>query len=212
MTNTTPTPTDKQVEERAQALLDHDVFCCQSALVDNLLKLSGESLALDDSRELANAFGIDEIENLYPDPSDWTVKQCREYLDDYGNGHPDPDPWGMDREELARFYADETGDTLVDVFCSPEWDTADAQSFVACAIDEEDIDGLDEWQDAVRDTDPQEVFEWWLVSDWLAEELDALGCPLIRNGYGNWWGRTCTGQAILMDGTLQDAARRILSR
>jgi hypothetical protein len=112
--------------------------------------------------------GIDEIENLYPDPSDWTVKQCREHLDDYGHGHPDPDPWAMDREDLARFYNDETGDALDDVFCSPEWETADAQSFVACAIDEEDIDGLDDWRDAVRDTDPQEVFEWWLVSDWLA--------------------------------------------
>lgn len=174
------TPTDKQVEDRAEALLQHDVYCCQSTLVDSLLKLSGESFALDDNRELANAFGIDEIENLYPDPSDWMIGQCREYLDD--------------------------------AFCSPEWTTADGQSFVADVIDQEDIDGLDDWRDAVRDTDPQEVFEWWLVSDWLAGELDGLGCLLLRNDYGTWWGRTCTGQAIIQDGTLQDVARRILSR
>ena len=211
MTDTT-TPTAEQIEERAEALLQHDVHCCQSALVDSLLKLSGESFTLDDNRELAGAFGWEEVENLYPDPSDWTVKQCREYLDDYGHGHPDPDPWAMDRDALAEFYTDETGDTLDDVFCSPEWETTDGQSFVADVIDQEDIDGLDDWRDAVRDTDPQEVFEWWLVSDWLAGELDALGCPLLRNDYGTWWGRTCTGQAILQDGTLQDVARRILSR
>jgi hypothetical protein len=210
MTDTTPT--DKQVEERAQALLDHDVFCCQSALVDDLLKTLCETPMTDGNHDIIVGFAIDEIENLYPDPSDWTLKECREYLDDCGHGRPDPDPWAMDRDALAEFYANETGDNLDDAFCSPEWETADGQSFVADIIDQEDIDGLDDWRDAVRDTDPQEIFEWWLVSNWLAGELDALGCPVLRNDYGNWWGRTCTGQAILMDGTLQDVARRILSR
>jgi len=50
---TTTSPTAEQVEERAEALLQHDVYCCQSALVDNLLKLSGESFTLDDNREFA---------------------------------------------------------------------------------------------------------------------------------------------------------------
>ena len=55
------------------------------------------------------------------------------------------------------------------------------------------------------DTD-DEVFEWWLVSPYLARELkeqgeviiDALGC--------HWWGRTTSGQAIYMDGVIQKIA------
>lgn len=55
------------------------------------------------------------------------------------------------------------------------------------------------------DTDG-EVFEWWLVSPYLARELkeqseviiDALGC--------HWWGRTTSGQAIYMDGVIQEIA------
>ena len=52
----------------------------------------------------------------------------------------------------------------------------------------------------------EEVFEWWLVSPYLARELkeqgevviDALGC--------HWWGRTTSGQAVYMDGVIQKIA------
>ena len=52
----------------------------------------------------------------------------------------------------------------------------------------------------------EEIFEWWLVSPYLARELkeqgeviiDALGC--------HWWGRTTSGQAVYMDGVIQKIA------
>lgn len=47
--------------------------------------------------------------------------------------------------------------------------------------------------------EPQEIFEWWLVSSWLGRKLLIEGEPIIDNGYGIWWGRTTTGQAISMD-------------
>jgi len=46
---------------------------------------------------------------------------------------------------------------------------------------------------------PQEIFEWWLVSSWFARKLLLAGEPIIDNGYGVWWGRTTTGQAISLD-------------
>ena len=46
---------------------------------------------------------------------------------------------------------------------------------------------------------PQEIFEWWLVSPWLGKKLLLEGDPVIDNGYGVWWGRTTTGQAISLD-------------
>jgi hypothetical protein len=50
-----------------------------------------------------------------------------------------------------------------------------------------------------EDPEPQEIYEWWVVSEWMAEELEKQGEPLLKNDFGTWWGRTCTGQAILLD-------------
>ncbi len=46
---------------------------------------------------------------------------------------------------------------------------------------------------------PQVVLEWWLVSKWLGRKLLVDGEPVLDNGYGVWWGRTTSGQAIAMD-------------
>ena len=47
--------------------------------------------------------------------------------------------------------------------------------------------------------EPQEIYEWWICSDWLIEKLRERGEPILSNNYGDWWGRTCTGQAIKLD-------------
>jgi hypothetical protein len=46
---------------------------------------------------------------------------------------------------------------------------------------------------------PQVVLEWWLISTWLGRKLLIDGEPVLENGYGVWWGRTTSGQAIAMD-------------
>jgi len=71
------------------------------------------------------------------------------------------------------------------------------------------------WHPYAEDLDapePQDVYEWWLVTRWLADELRDSGEPVLGNGFGYWWGRTCTGQAILLDGTLQVIAERVIER
>lgn len=50
----------------------------------------------------------------------------------------------------------------------------------------------------------KEVLEWWVVSDWLANELEERGEAVLRSDYGTWWGRTCSGQAISLDGVIED--------
>ena len=61
--------------------------------------------------------------------------------------------------------------------------------------------------DKVFDKEPeneaQEIFEWWLCSNWLLEKLEAKGEPILRNDFGDWWGRCTTGQAICMDGVIK---------
>lgn len=44
-----------------------------------------------------------------------------------------------------------------------------------------------------------EPYEWWIVSDWLAERLAKHNEVLIREGNRCIWGRCTTGQAIQLD-------------
>lgn len=58
----------------------------------------------------------------------------------------------------------------------------------------------------------QEVMQFWLVSDWLAEELGAIGAPVARDILGfNVWGRTECGQALTMDYHLNQVANALVS-
>lgn len=59
-----------------------------------------------------------------------------------------------------------------------------------------ELDNLDPYQ--------REVYEHWLVSDWLADNLEALGEKVDRDFAGmTIWARTTTGQAIYADGVIK---------
>jgi len=48
--------------------------------------------------------------------------------------------------------------------------------------------------------EPIEAYEHWIVSDWLADKLEAYGELVTKDFLGlTVWGRTCSGQAILLD-------------
>ncbi len=47
------------------------------------------------------------------------------------------------------------------------------------------------------ETEPQEIYEWYIVSSYLMAKLKDLGHPVIE--HENIWGRCTTGQAILLD-------------
>lgn len=44
-----------------------------------------------------------------------------------------------------------------------------------------------------------EVLEWWIVTEWLYEKLNAENEVVVEVGTGYLWGRCCSGQAISMD-------------
>ena len=52
----------------------------------------------------------------------------------------------------------------------------------------------------------REIYEWWLISDWLADRLRKHGEAVLCHAYGVWWGRTVTGQRIAMDTVIQTIA------
>ena len=55
-----------------------------------------------------------------------------------------------------------------------------------------------------------EVYEYWLVSDWLADKLKARD-EIVFEFHGlTIWGRTTTGQAMYMDYDIQEIARKLI--
>lgn len=66
----------------------------------------------------------------------------------------------------------------------------------------EAMDKLRDWAQ-YNGYDVQEPLEWYQVTRWLHDKLEALGQPTLDVEYGYFWGRTCSGQHILLDGTIQ---------
>ncbi len=56
------------------------------------------------------------------------------------------------------------------------------------------------------------VYEWWLVTRSLAEELTQIDEVVIENSFGRWWGRKATGQEIFLDGLFQRIAADLVKR
>ena len=76
-------------------------------------------------------------------------------------------------------------------------------------LDDIEIEGKEitaEDLDDFRYDNPKEIYEWYLVSDWLIDRLREINEPVIDNDYGEYWGRCCTGQAIYLDFVIQEIA------
>lgn len=59
---------------------------------------------------------------------------------------------------------------------------------------------LENWLQYDEETDSdKEVFEWWIVSRWLAKKFEAMDEVLVKSGNLYFWGRQTTGQLIEMD-------------
>lgn len=52
------------------------------------------------------------------------------------------------------------------------------------------------------ESEPQEILEWWIVTKHLYTKLKDKGEPVLEWGNNYYWGRTCSGQAIMLDGVI----------
>ena len=78
------------------------------------------------------------------------------------------------------------------------------QSSLVDELLKRDVFRFDEIENLYAGSYIQEIYEWWVVSDWLVKKLQERGEPILENIYGTWWGRTTTGQAILLDAVIED--------
>ncbi|MEQ9416643.1 MAG: hypothetical protein RJQ08_03770 [Salinisphaeraceae bacterium] len=116
-------------------------------------------------------------------------------------------------DATGRWSRDECVDYLeaLSIECRDDESIATLREAVIVNAREE---GLEEFCN-VHDIEPhdREVYEHWLVSDWLADMLEAKGEKVDKDFAGlTVWARTTTGQAIYMDGVIQDICRDLNDR
>ena len=75
------------------------------------------------------------------------------------------------------------------------------------STEEEKQDVIQNWRDDGQDM--QEPLEYWIVSEWFYDKLKEIGEPVIEWEGLHIWGRTCSGQAIALDHTI-DKIRELM--
>jgi hypothetical protein len=119
------------------------------------------------------------------------AEEFRDYEDDlYASYQSEPD--------YEEALTDNECEPFVDEFGAECWkDNRDGETFAGSAQYACEAFGIDAY-DYCRD-----VFEHWIVTDWLADKLEAHGEKILRDFFGmTIWCRTTTGQAILLDGVI----------
>lgn len=154
----------------------------QSGLVTRLLGDYSDYLSWED------------VTNQYPDVYSMSADKLAALVDECEES---TDAWKK-LVELDSDDYDHLGDTPEEIF----------DNVTPGDLNDEDL-GL--MRDRLSDRlEPQEIYEWWLADEWLAKQLEAIGEPTLTDGSSHWWGRTCTGQMIKMDGTLQQIAAKFV--
>lgn len=136
----------------------------------------------------------------YPQPDQWTGKQCEEWCNNNGiNFRSDCQEY--DHYTLMLWLAD------VIQYGDSEISDNVLRRILLLRLDDASGHGLTIWRRIVESHSP-DIYEWWAIEESLADDLAEMGRLILKNKYGCWWGRQCTGMDILMDGTLQAVAKR----
>jgi len=189
---------------RAEGYQRHLIHRCQTGLIDDLLKLASDTGGSD----LAEEFNFDKIENIRPDPDTMTPHQMREYIDDHSGTAPDLPEITHDCETCNG-----SGEVEGLAESRAKCGACDGDGTITIPMTQDDADDDDDYTaalaTAVHDcAEVREAYEWYAVDSWLLGRLREAGEIVLDNSYGEWWGRTCSGQALIMDGTLQAIAAR----
>lgn len=119
-------------------------------------------------------------------------------------------------EDIKNYYIYKVDNKLTDSYEEMSYDQFEEyKENVQDKINELEEAGEDasEWKSHLEEMEdlestPQEVLEWWVVTDWFKEQLLKENEPILESDYETWWGRTTSGQAITMDGVIRAIARK----
>lgn len=154
--------------------IERELHCNVNSMVEFILKAeSGEA-----------PFTIDDIENLYSYP-EWSGNVLGESLYFSGGSEDDRNTF---LEEFDRL----TEDNLESNNSGEISDVTYTRNCDIIAEARQEVEDLE--------TEPADIFEWYKVTGWFCEKLKEQGQPVIESE--NLWGRTCTGQAVLLDAVI----------
>jgi len=152
-----------------------EIYCNVGSLVEYCLNKGAE-----DSDSPVN---LDEIENYYSYP-EWQQTVIGEKLWFEGGTEEDKEKFLEEFERLE----EESVELLEKEEISEE-------------THERNLELIQEAKEMFEEigSEPQDIMEWWAVSGWLYDKLQEKGQPVVDAGSCKVWGRTATGQAILLD-------------
>lgn len=155
--------------------IERELYCNVNSLVE---------FVLNNQEGNDPPFSIDDIENFYSLP-EWSGKVLGEDLY-FGGGSED------DRNIFLEEF-DRMNEESEELFAAGD---------ISEVTHERNLKTISDSRDQVEalETEPAEIYEWYKVSGWLCEKLKEQGQPVIS--IDNIWGRTCTGQAVLLDGVI----------
>ena len=168
-----------KIRDRAESLARNEIFYCVSSLVSSIAQ----------APDTWRALGVDEDEVF-------SLCEMRDF------------------EDPARdFVRDMSGAEMLDFLSQngqDEFDETTPDAALRGAVERmiDDI-GADSFCDD-NSIEPHqiEVYEHWIVSDYLARKLEAYGHPIARDFLGlTVWGRPTTGQSIALDSVILEIAR-----
>jgi hypothetical protein len=124
--------TDSEEQEKNKILVDREVYCCVSGLVEDCFK--------------KEVLSYDDIENLY-----FSYEQAKDL-------------------------------NIID----------------------------DDFKKEDYEAGQQEIFEWYIISGWLAEKLKEQNEPILSyDDFNYFWGRTTTGQSIILDSVITNIRKTL---
>lgn len=92
--------------------------------------------------------------------------------------------------------------------CEHQWEGEPDDGTVICPKCEVQLD--QSTNDCFEATEYAEIYEHWIVSDWLAEKLESKGEAICKDFYGlTVWGRATTGQSIDLDGVISEIHKEL---
>lgn len=206
-------------QELASNLVEREVYCCVSSLVSGLAQIAHEV----SYKRFRDAFGFDqdELMDLCQRPDyeeaarqfvmdDADLDQLEEvaenngYWDDVMVAAKVPEV-SVDEDDCYRL-PDST-----ELFDDEDDAKLAAIESVLPEIRKQVWAITTNYQEVCSDYDLEydynEVYEHWVVSDWLAKKLGERGEVVGEFAGLTVWGRCCSGQSISMDWVVQDIAK-----
>jgi hypothetical protein len=158
-------------QEIKRKFVEREVYCNVGTLCEYVL-----SKGFEDSNA---PFTMDDIENYYSPNVDTIIDNAND-LWDY-------------KEEEFKAYANDP-----DTFNRRMKKIGDLAVFIH-SLDSNELQEFCQEFDIEYETEASEIFEWWAVSEYLYNKLKDMDYCVVDAGSCYVWGRTTTGQAILLD-------------